>query len=93
MYSPDLNPPDYFSRAEVSRGMARQKAPCSKGGKAFEARLQRTAMAIPASVMKAAAANMRPKAAEVVSAGGGRIKSDCGWWDGGPRASRGPADF
>ena len=56
--------------------MADQKAPRNEGAEAYKARLQRTAMAIPASVIKAAVAKMRPKAAEVVSADGGRIKSD-----------------
>ena len=75
-YSPDLNPLDYFLWAEVSRRVAAHKAPRAEGAEAFKARLRRTAMAIPASVIKAAVAKMRPKAAEVVSAGGGRIKSD-----------------
>ena len=56
--------------------MAEQKAPRNGGAEACKARLRRAAMAVPASVVKAAVAMMRPKAAEVVLAGGGRIKSD-----------------
>ena len=56
--------------------MAWQKAPRNEGAEAFKARLRRATMAIPASVIKAATAKMRPKAAEVVLAGGGRMKSD-----------------
>ena len=74
--SPDLNPLDYFFRVEVSRGMAEQKAPRNGVAEAYKARLLRAAMAIPASIAKAAVAKMRSEAAEVVLAGGGRIKSD-----------------
>ena len=56
--------------------MAEQKAPRCESAEAFKARLKRTATAIPASVIKRAVAKMRPKAAEVVLAEGGRIKSD-----------------
>ena len=59
--------------------MAEQKvsrASRAEGAAAFKSRLRRTVMAIPQSVIKAAVAKMRPKAAEVVAAGGGRIRSD-----------------
>ena len=75
-YSPDLNPLDFFLWAEVNRRMAERAAPARESQAAFKARLKRTATAIPASVIKRAVAKMRPKAAEVVLAEGGRIKSD-----------------
>ena len=45
--------------------MAEQKAPRNGGAEACKARLRRAAVAVPASVVKAAVAMMRPKAAEV----------------------------
>ena len=72
-YSPDLNPLDYFfcgRRSPAGWPSRRRRA------MGAPRRARRAAMAIPASVVKAAVAMMRPKAAEVVLAGGGRIKSD-----------------
>ncbi|CAK0871463.1 unnamed protein product [Prorocentrum cordatum] len=65
-YSPDLNPLDYFLWAEVNRRMAEQSAPAN----------ERVATGIPKSVIRAAVAKMKTKAAEVVVAEGGRIPSD-----------------
>ena len=56
--------------------MAEQEAPRCEGAEAFKARLRRTAMDIPASVIEPAVAKMMPRAAEVVLADGGRIKGD-----------------
>ncbi|CAK0808495.1 unnamed protein product [Prorocentrum cordatum] len=75
-YSPDLNPLDYFLWAEVNRRMAEQSAPANESQSACKARLRRVAMGIPKSVIRAAVAKMKTKAAEVVVAEGGRIPSD-----------------
>ncbi|CAK0825254.1 unnamed protein product [Prorocentrum cordatum] len=71
-YSPDLNPLDYFLWAEVNRRMAEQSAPANESQSAYKARLRRVAMGIPKSVIRAAVAKMKTKAAEVVVAEGGR---------------------
>ncbi|CAK0851927.1 unnamed protein product, partial [Prorocentrum cordatum] len=70
-YSPDLNPLDYFLWAEVNRRMAEQSAPANESQSAYKARLRRVAMGIPKSVIRAAVAKMKTKAAEVVVAEGG----------------------
>ena len=75
-YSPDLNPLDYFLWSEVSRRMAEQKPQSTETEAAFKTRLRATAMGIPKSTIKAAVSKMKGKAAEVVAAEGGRIKSD-----------------
>ena len=43
---------------------------------AYELRLKRVAKAIPASAIRAAVAEIKSKACEVVKAGGGKIRSD-----------------
>ncbi|CAK0858989.1 unnamed protein product, partial [Prorocentrum cordatum] len=63
-YSPDLNPLDYFLWAEVNRRMAEQSAPANESQSAYKARLRRVAMGIPKSVIRAAVAKMKTKAAE-----------------------------
>ncbi|CAK0807833.1 unnamed protein product, partial [Prorocentrum cordatum] len=75
-YSLDLNPLDYFLWAEVNRRMAEQSAPANESQSAYKARVRRVAMGIPKSVIRAAVAKMKTKAAEVVVAEGGRIPSD-----------------
>lgn len=75
-YSPDLNPLDYFVWAEVNRRMAGQRARVNESKDAYKKRLRQTAMGIPKSVISAAVGNLRGKAAEVVAAKGGRIRSD-----------------
>ena len=75
-YSPDLNPLDFFLWAEVNRRMATQSPPVNESQTAFKARLRRVAMRIPESVIRAAVSKMKAKAAEVVEAKGGRIRSD-----------------
>lgn len=75
-YSPDLNPLDYFLWNEVGHQMAQQSAPPRESVEAYKARLRKTALAIHPSVVSAAVAQMKSRAAEVVEAGGGRIRSD-----------------
>ena len=43
---------------------------------AYKLRLKRVAKAIPASAIRAAVAEIKSKACEVVKAGGGKIRSD-----------------
>ena len=71
-----LNPLDYFLWSEVPRRMAEQKPQSNETEVAFKTRLRATAMGIPKSTIKAAVSKMKGKAAEVVAAEGGRIKSD-----------------
>ena len=75
-YSPDLNPLDFFLWAEVNRRMAEQSASANETQTAFKERLRKTAMSIPASMIRAAVGKMKAKAREVVENGGGRIPSD-----------------
>ena len=56
--------------------MAEQKPQSNETEVAFKTRLRATAMGIPKSTIKAAVSKMKGKAAEVVAAEGGRIKSD-----------------
>jgi hypothetical protein len=75
-YSPDLNPLDYFLWSEVERRMASQTVRKNESLEAYKSRLKRTAMSIPSSLIKQAVGKMKPKAAEIVAAAGGRIQSD-----------------
>ena len=75
-YSPDLNPLDYYVWNEVNRRMAARKTPAKESVAAYKRRLKRVAMSIPKKSIQEAVAKMKPKAAEVVEAGGGRIPSD-----------------
>ena len=75
-YSPDLNPLDFFVWAEVGRRMRLQKAPRKESAEQYKARLRRTALAIPASVIRKAVHNIRLRARQVVDADGGDIPRD-----------------
>ena len=75
-YSPDLNPLDFFVWAEVERRMAKQKVPKDETIKAYKARLRRTAMNIPAKIIRKAVASIRTRAAAVAKARGGDIPRD-----------------
>ena len=50
-HSPDLMPLDFFVWAEVDRRMALQSPPKNESAEQFKARLKRTALAIPESVI------------------------------------------
>ena len=56
--------------------MAEQRVPPTETVEAYKLRLRRVAKAIPEGVIKAAVANIKSKACEVVKAGGGKIRSD-----------------
>ena len=75
-YSPDLNPLDYFLWPEIEHRMVKQHGPPNETVEAYKLRLKHVAKAIPASVIKAVVAKIKPKACEVVKAGGGKIRSD-----------------
>ena len=75
-YSPDLNPLDFFVWEEVERRMSKQAAPARETFGHYKARLRRTAMNIPAELIKKALASIPKRAAAIVLAGGGDIARD-----------------
>ena len=75
-YSPDLNPCDYALWQEVERRMATQVVPPTEDVKGFKARLRRTALAIPAPVIKKMLASMKPRTCSVYERKGGHILRD-----------------
>ena len=75
-YSPDLNRLDYGLWDEVERRMAKQKTPKKETVEAFKARLRRTAMAIPAAVIKRLLADMKVRAQNIFDEDGGNISKD-----------------
>ena len=75
-YSPDLNPLDFSLWDEVEDRMAAQKAPARESIEAFKARLRRTAMAIPASVVRSMLEDMKPRTQSVYDHDGGHIPED-----------------
>jgi hypothetical protein len=75
-YSPDLNPMDYFVWDEVERRLEANAPKKKESLTAFKERLRRTAMGIPASVIRKGVASMKKRAQQVVKAGGGDIPRD-----------------
>ena len=75
-YSPDLNPCDYALWVEVERRMAAQKVPRGEDVHGYKARLRRTAIGIPASVIRKMLADMKPRACEIYERKGGHIRRD-----------------
>jgi hypothetical protein len=67
---------DYFLWSEVQRRMSRQKAPRKETVAAYKARLRRTAMRIPESIIRAAVLSIRKRATAVVKAECGDIPRD-----------------
>ena len=74
-YSPDLNPMDYFVWDEVQRRMDKS-APKRESMEAFKARLRKTAMSIPADVIRKGVKCLRERARQVVDAKGRDIPRD-----------------
>ena len=70
-----MNPLDYFVWSEVMRRMAEGTPRAKESAAAYKNRLRRTAMGIPKKSIVAAVARMKAKAAEVVAADGGKIRS------------------
>ena len=56
--------------------MAQQKVSADESVEAYKRRLSRTAKAIPTGLIRAAVGKMKPRAAEVVRVGGGKISVD-----------------
>ena len=75
-YSPDLNPCDYFLWSEVETRMAEGEPDEPESAAAYKARLRKTAMTIPARVIRQGVQAMKQKCQAVFEAGGGNIKSD-----------------
>lgn len=75
-YSPDLNPLDFFLWSEVLRKMDQQPTRKNESKDAYLARLRRTAMSIPASVIRRAVESIKARAAAVVKAKGEDIARD-----------------
>jgi hypothetical protein len=75
-YSPDLNPLDFYVWAEVERRMGKQKEPKNESQAQYKARLRRTAMALPAAVVRKAVMSIKKRAKAVVEAKGGDISRD-----------------
>ena len=75
-YSPDLMPLDFSVWTEVENRMSAQKAKPDESVEEFKARLRRTAMAIPATVIRKIVAAIPERAAAVVKAKGKDIPRD-----------------
>ena len=75
-YSPDLNPCDYALWQEVERRMVAQVVPRKENVEGFKARLRRTALAIPAPVIKKMLASMKTRTCSVYEHKGGHIPRD-----------------
>ena len=69
-YSPDLNPCDYFLWDEVTRRMENNKPKGKESVDAFKARLRRTALGIPQSVILKGVASMKERAKQIYDAEG-----------------------
>jgi hypothetical protein len=61
-YSPDLNPLDFALWSEVERRMGKHKVSGNESVSKFKARLRRTAMNIPATVIKKMTASIKKRA-------------------------------
>jgi hypothetical protein len=75
-YSPDLNPLDFFLWSEVERRMAKHPEKPNETMAGFKARLRRTAMNIPSSVIGKAVASMKKRAKAIFDAKGHDIARD-----------------
>ena len=75
-YSPDLNPLDFFLWSEVERRMAKHDPKPKETMTQFKARLRRTAMGIPSSLIAKAIANMKKRAQAIFDAKGHDIACD-----------------
>ena len=56
--------------------MASQKAPRGEDVDGYKARLRRTALSIPAAVIRKMQADMKPRANEIYERKGGHIRND-----------------
>ena len=75
-YSPDLNPCDYFLWDEVQRRMAAGEPDRLESAAKYKARLRRTAMGLPASVVRRGVQAMKRRCQAVFEAKGGDIACD-----------------
>ena len=75
-YSPDLNPMDFFLWSEVERRMARNAPSGQETKRSFMARLRRTALNIPESVIREGVAAIKKRAQAIFDAEGGHIARD-----------------
>ena len=75
-YSPDLNPMDYFLWAEVEKRMAANAPAGRESAAKYKARLRRTAMGIPADVIRKGVAAIKGRAQAIFEADGGNIPQD-----------------
>ena len=75
-YSPDLNPCDYSLWEEVENRMAAQKTPRGEDVDGFKRRLRRTALSIPAPVIRKMVADMKTRTHQVYERQGGHITKD-----------------
>jgi transposase len=75
-YSPDLNPLDFFVWSEVERRMNKAKVKQPESQAKYKARLRRTALGLPASMVKAAVASMKKRIQAVYEANGKDIPQD-----------------
>ena len=75
-YSPDLNPCDYFLWNEVERRVAKNAPTGRESIVAYKARLKKTAMDIPESVIRKGVLDMKKRAQAVFEAEGNDISKD-----------------
>ena len=75
-YSPDLNPLDFAIWSEVERRMSTQTAPSGESVEDFKARLRRTALAIPSSVVEKILCGVKGRAQSIYHHDGGHIPED-----------------
>ena len=75
-YSPDLNPLDFYIWTAIEARMAKHAVHSKETVGEFKARLRRTALRLPAELIKKAVASIRKRAAAIVEAEGGDISCD-----------------
>jgi len=75
-YSPDLNPCDYALWDEVERRLENQVPPRNESREAFKARLRRTALAIPPTVINKMLGGLVRRTRDVFANDGGHISRD-----------------
>ena len=75
-YSPDLNPCDYSLWEEVENRLAVQKIPRGEDVAGSKERLPRTALSIPAPVIRKMVADMKTRTRQVYERQGGHIPKD-----------------
>ena len=75
-YSPDLNPLDFSLWSAVQQKVLAEAPSGRESVAAFKARLRRTALRLPASLVKKAVENIQARAVAVLNANGGNIQAD-----------------